>query len=88
MQYRVYSGPRGAEDVRAADKKNMLFKQFSSLDDAVGWAHHLDTTGHTALLIEGDDGTCLTRREIAAMLRHGEFDRVDPTGKASFNKPS
>lgn len=75
MQYRVYSGPRGAEDIRALDKDKMLFKQFTSLDDAVGWAHHLDKTGHTALLIEGDDGTSLTRREIAAMLRHGDFDR-------------
>jgi hypothetical protein len=73
MLYRVYSGPRGAEDVRAIDKHKMLFKQFPTLDDAVGWAHHLDKTGHTALLIEGDDGTSLTRREIAALLRHSEF---------------
>lgn len=75
MQYRVYSGPRGAEEVRAIDKDKMLYKQFATLDDAVGWAHHLDRTGHTALLIEGDDGTSLTRREIAALLRHSDFDR-------------
>jgi hypothetical protein len=74
MQFRVYSGPRGADDVRAIDKHKMLFKQFPSLDDAVGWAHHLDQTGHTALLIEGDDGTSLTRREIVALLRHSDFE--------------
>jgi hypothetical protein len=75
MQYRVYSGPRGAEDIRAIDKYKMLFKQFSSLDDAVCWAHHLDRTGHIALLIEGDDGTSLTRQEIAALLRHRDFEQ-------------
>ncbi len=75
MQYRVYSGPRGAEDVRALDKHKMLFKQFASLDEAVGWAHHLDQSGHAALLIEGDDGTCLTRREIVTLLRHSDFER-------------
>ena len=75
MQYRVYSGPRGAEDVRAIDKHKMLFKQFPSLDDAVAWAHHLEQSGHTALLIEGDDGTSLTRREIATLLRHSDFER-------------
>ncbi len=42
MQFRVYSGPRGADEVRAIDKNKMLFKQFATLDDAVGWAHHLD----------------------------------------------
>ncbi len=82
MQYRVYSGPRGTEEVRAIDKHNMLFKQFASLDDAVGWAHHLDRTGRTALLIEGDDGTCLTRRDIAALMRHSDFDGPGTTPTA------
>jgi hypothetical protein len=75
MQYRVYSGPRGTDDIQAIDKDKMLFKQFASLDEAVGWAHHLDATGRVALLIDGDDGTALTRREIAALLRHGDFAR-------------
>ncbi len=74
MQFRVYSGLRGAEDIRAIEKPKMLFKQFASLDEAVSWAHHLDRTGHVALLIEGDDGTSLTRQEIAALLRHRDFE--------------
>ena len=74
MQFRVYSGPRGAENFRAIEKDKMLFKQFGSLDDAVSWAHHLDRTGHVALLIEGDDGTSLMRQEIAALLRHQDFE--------------
>jgi hypothetical protein len=74
MQFRVYSGPRGAESIRAIEKHKMLFKQFGSLDEAIGWAHHLDRSGHMALLIEGDDGTSLTRQEIAALLRHRDFE--------------
>jgi hypothetical protein len=75
MQFRVYSGPRGAESIRPIEKGKMLFKQFGSLDEAVGWAHHLDRSGHVAVLIEGDDGTSLVRQEIAALLRHREFER-------------
>lgn len=75
MQFRVYSGPRGAENFRPIEKDKMLFKQFASLDEAVGWAHHLDQGGHVALLIEGDDGTSLARQEISALLRHRDFER-------------
>ena len=57
MAYRVYSGPQGAGGFRAVEKDRMLFKEFSSLDEAMRWAKHLDGTGHTALLIEGDDAT-------------------------------
>ena len=75
MQYRVYSGPPGGESIRPTERGQMLFKQFGSLDEAIGWAHHLDTTGRVALLIEGDDGTSLARREIVALFRHHDFDR-------------
>lgn len=76
MQFRVYSGPRGAEPIRATDKDKMLFKQFTSLDEALRFALHLDKTGQVALLIEGDDGTSLDRSEIAAMLQHRDFGRA------------
>ena len=70
MQYRLYSGPRGAEQIRAIEKDKMLFKAFTSLDEALGFAQHLDRTGQTALLIEGDDGSSLrprgNRRDAAA----------------------
>lgn len=68
--YRVYSGPRGAETISPIDKSRCLFKEFSSFDEAMGFAHYLKTKGHVALLIEGDDGTRLDKRELADSLRH------------------
>jgi hypothetical protein len=77
MRYRVYSGPHGSGDFRAIEKDRMLFKEFSSLDEAMRWAKHLDTTGHTALLIEGDDGSqairCEGLRRATARDRGGYF---------------
>jgi hypothetical protein len=66
MRYRVYSGPRGAERISALDRERMLFKEFDSLDAALGWAQHLTTTGRVPLMIEGDDGTRMDRRAVAA----------------------
>ena len=68
MRYRVYSGPRGASAPAALERDRMLFKEFSSLDEAMGWAGHINDRGLTALLIEGDDGTRLVKQEIAAAL--------------------
>ena len=68
MPYRVYSGPRGSE-LSPADKAHLLFKECGSLDDAFAWARHVDKTGRTALLIEGEDGTHLSKQEIAAAIR-------------------
>jgi hypothetical protein len=42
------------------------------LDEAMGWARHVNDGGRTALLIEGDDGTHLTKTDIAAALTHSE----------------
>jgi hypothetical protein len=78
MRYRVYSGPHGSGDFRAIEKDRMLFKEFSSLDEAMRWAKHLDTTGHTALLIEGDDGSRLNKQQIVAALRHCETEAAGP----------
>ncbi len=69
MTYKVYSGPRGSELVPPLEKQRLLFKEFGSLDDAFAWAHHVEETGRIAVLIEGDDGTHLTKREIAAAIR-------------------
>ena len=76
MQYRLYSGPRGAEPIRAIDKDKMLFKSFTSLDEALGFARHLERVGQIALLIEGDDGSSFERKEIAALLQHSDFERT------------
>ena len=75
MAYRVYSGPQGAGGFRAVEKDRMLFKEFSSLDEAMSWAGHVNGSGLTALLIEGDDGTCLAKQDIVAALRHRETER-------------
>jgi hypothetical protein len=75
MHYRVYSGPHGAAVLKPLEKDRMLFKEFSSLDDAMSWAGHVNDSGKTALLIEGDDGTHLAKQEIVAALRHRETER-------------
>jgi hypothetical protein len=68
MRYRVYSGPRGSKDVSPLEKDRLLFKEYAQLDEAFGWAKHVNDHGGVALLIEGDDGTRLDRRDIAQAL--------------------
>jgi hypothetical protein len=77
MTYRVYSGPRGSQLIAPGEKDRQLYKEFSGLDEAMGWARHLNDGGRVALLIEGDDGTRLTKQQIAAALRHSESGVAD-----------
>lgn len=72
MRYRVYIGPRGSETISPLHKDQFLFKEFGSLDDAFGWARHVNGTGRVTLLIDGDDGTSLRKSEIAAAMHHPE----------------
>jgi hypothetical protein len=72
MTYRVYSGPPGTEAVPPMEKERWLYKEFGLLDEALGWARHVNDGGRVALLIEGDDGTQLSKREISAALRRPE----------------
>ncbi len=74
MAFRVYSGPRGSESVSPLEKEHMLHKEFTTLDEAFAWARHVGRDGRVALLIEGDDGTCLKKQEIAAALQHSEAE--------------
>ena len=74
MSFRVYSGPHGAPSPTALERDRMLYKEFSSLDEAMSWAGHVGDRGLTALLIEGDDGTRLVKQEITAALRHHETE--------------
>lgn len=76
MQYRVYSGPRGSSDLAPIAKEQMLYKEFSALDDALSWARHVEKEGRVPLLIEGDDGTRMDRRSIGAALRVGEREQI------------
>jgi hypothetical protein len=75
MQYRVYSGPRGSEAVSALDRDRLLYKEYPTLDEAFGWARHVEDRGGVVLLIEGDDGTRLSRLEVANALRQGDTDQ-------------
>jgi hypothetical protein len=77
MQYRVYSGPKGSADVSPIEKSQLLFKEFATLDDALSWARHLESTGRVSLLIEGDDGTRMNRRAIADALGVGMREQLD-----------
>ena len=72
MSYRVYSGPKGSDDISPMNKAQSLFKQFDALDEALSWARHIGQSGRVALLIEGDDGTRLSKTEISAALHHPE----------------
>jgi hypothetical protein len=79
MRYRVYSGPRGSEMTSPLEKESLLFKEFLTLDEAMNWARHLNTSGRVALYIDGDDGTSLDKRAIATALHHGESEVATPT---------
>ena len=65
MRFRVYSGPKGSGEISPIAKEQMLFKEFTTLDDALSWARHAEQGGRVPLLIEGDDGTRMDRRAIA-----------------------
>lgn len=77
MRYRVYSGPKGSGEISPLAKGQMLFKEFTALDDALSWARHVERDGRVPLLIEGDDGTRLDRRAIGDALRVGEREQVN-----------
>jgi hypothetical protein len=68
MTFKVYSGPTGTDAVAPINKDRMLFKEFPSLDDALSWASHIQSTGRVALLIEDEVGWAFSKREIAAAL--------------------
>jgi hypothetical protein len=72
MRFRVFIGPRGAEAMSPLEKDQFLFKEFTSLDEAFSWARHVNNSGRVTLAIDGDDGTQLTKREIAAALHNAD----------------
>jgi hypothetical protein len=76
MRYRVYSGPKGSDDISPLAKDKMLFKEFATMDQALAWSRHVEGEGRTPLLIEGDDGTRMDRRAIAEALGVGHREQV------------
>jgi len=79
MTYRVYSGPRGSESISPLEKDRHLYKEFSVLDEAMSWARHINDGGRVALLIEGDDGTRLTKQQIVAALKNPDSPEPHPS---------
>jgi hypothetical protein len=79
MTYRVYSGPKGSQDVSMFEKSQLLFRECGNLDEALSWARHMEQTGRVPLLIEGDDGARMTRRAIIDALRVGQREQVGRT---------
>jgi len=74
MTFRVYSGPRGSQAISPLDKDRHLYKEFATLDEAMGWAGHINNGGRVALLIDGDDGTRLGKQQIAAALKNPQSE--------------
>jgi hypothetical protein len=76
MAYRVFSGSKGTADISPLTKEQMHYKEFASIDEALWWARHLDRSGRVPLLIEGDDGTRLNRREIGEAPGVGQREQI------------
>jgi hypothetical protein len=72
MTYRVYSGPRGSQSISPLEKDRHLYKEFGVLDEAMNWARHINDSGRVALLIDGDDGTRLTKQQIVTALKSAD----------------
>jgi hypothetical protein len=75
--YTVYIGPRGTGGLR---KAQLSSKRFSSLPEALIWAHDLSARGNSVIRLEGDDGTDLNRNDLACAFRllaiNDDFDLV------------
>ena len=76
MTYRVYSGPKGSGAISPLVKEQMLYKEFTTMDEALAWARHVHQDGRVPLLLEGDDGTRLDRRAIGDALGVGQREQV------------
>lgn len=63
--YRAYYGTPGSGPVPPLEKDRWPSKQFSKLDDALLWARLLAKRGTSVIAIDGDDGTRLSKTEIA-----------------------
>jgi hypothetical protein len=68
--YRAYYGPAGYGPLSPLTKDRGPFREFSQLDDALSWARSVIRKGTSVSAIEGDDGTRVTRDEIALALPH------------------
>ena len=70
MAYRAYCDALKSQPLSAFEKAHALYKEFIDLDDALDWARHVTQQGAVAVAIDGDDGTQLSKQEIAAAVWH------------------
>lgn len=68
MLYRVYYGPQGSDRVPPLEKDRWPHKVFSDLDEALSWAALAAKKGTTVIGVVGEDGTLLSKGEIASAL--------------------
>jgi hypothetical protein len=67
--YRAYYGTHGCGEPRGLDRDRWAFKEFVDLPEALLWARRVVMRGGAVISIDGDDGTRLSRTDIAACLR-------------------
>lgn len=63
--YRAYYGTAGCGAISPLEKDRWPFKGFSDLDQAVLWTRAVVKKGTAVIAIEGDDGTRMSRSDIA-----------------------
>jgi len=78
MAYKVFTGPPGSEAISPLEKDRWLFKELSNMDEALAFAQAVKRRGAVPLLIEGDDGTCMKKYEIAEALQLREREVAKP----------
>lgn len=67
--YRAYYGTPGCGLVPPLEKQRWPFKEFTTLDEALLWTQEVVRRGTAVIAIDGDDGTQLSRTEIASCIR-------------------
>lgn len=67
--FRAYYGTAGCGTVPPLEKDRWPFKEFTTLDEALLWTQEIVKRGTAVIAIEGNDGTQLSRSEIAPYVR-------------------
>jgi hypothetical protein len=67
--YRAYYAAGKCSRVPPLEKDRWPFKQFLNLDEALFWSRAVVKQGTSIVAIEGDDGTQLSKSEIAGYVR-------------------
>jgi hypothetical protein len=67
--FRAYYGAPGCGAVPPLEKDRWPCKEFTNLDDALLWTRGVVKRGTAVVAIEGDNGTQLSRSEIASWVQ-------------------